>query len=262
MHGKVKQGAGFLGAVALVLFLTAGPAMGGEGISPEAEKILRSMSTYLGGVSAFSVKADLDNEIIDLSGQKLQFSSSTTIVVERPQRLYVNRQDASAGVEIIFDGSTLTLHSKDHNAYAQMENPGTIDDAIDTVLDKIGMAAPGPELLYADSYSGLSAGVTKGVYLGTAYVNGIECHHLAFRESRTDWQLWVQVGDAPLPMKYVITTKWVTGAPQYSIRYREWDMSPRIEADLFKFSAPAGVGKMETVAVDVLGELIVEGVQK
>ncbi len=38
-------------------------------------------------------------------------------------------------------------------------------------------------------------------------MNGIECHHLAFRAEKVDWQVWVQAGDTPLPMKYLIISK-------------------------------------------------------
>ncbi len=63
-----------------------------------------------------------------------------------------------------------------------------------------------------------SSGAVSSGYYGTAYVGGIECHYLSFRSTKVDLQLWVKVGDEPLPMKYVITSKWITGAPQYSVQ--------------------------------------------
>ena len=228
---------------------------------PDADKILKSMSTYLGGLPSFSVSADVDSEVIDLSGQKLQFSSSVTIAAERPGKLYVSRQGAIANMEIIFNGKTLTLYGKGLKIFNQIESLGTIDDAINTVRDEIGLDAPGADLLYTDPYIALSSGVVSSTYLGTDYVNGVECHNLAFREAKTDWQLWVQVGDTPLPMKYIITTKWVTGAPQYSVRFRDWNTKPQIDASRFEFSAPKGVRKLETIEANELGELIIEEVK-
>ncbi len=105
------------------------------------------------------------------------------------------------------------------------------------------------------------SGVVNSAYLGTDYVNGVECHHLAFREAKTDWQLWVQVGDASLPMKYIITTKWVTGAPQYSVRFRDWNTKPQFEANRFEFSAPEGARKLETLEANEVGELMIKEVQ-
>ncbi len=245
----------------LMLFLSMSMALPASAQDPDADKILKSMSTYLRELPAFSARADVDNEIIDLAGQKLQFSSSVAVAAERPGKFYVSRQGAIADVEIIFNGKTLTVNGKGLKFYMQMESPGTIDDAIDTLQVEIGLDAPGADLLYADPYMGLSSGVVSSTYLGTDYVNGIECHNLAFREAKTDWQLWVQVGDTPLPMKYIITTKWVTGAPQYSVRFRDWNTAPQFKANRFEFSAPEGARKLDTIAVNEIGELMIEGVQ-
>jgi hypothetical protein len=232
-----------------------------DGIDPEADKILKSMSTYLGGLSAFSAKADVDTEIIDLEGQKIQLSSSSNIVIERPGKLYARRQGVVVDAELIFDGKTLTLHGKDHNVYYQSEKPGTVDDVIDALRTGIGLDAPAADLMYADPYPGLVSGVTSGVYLGTAFVNGIECHHLTFRQAQVDWQLWVKVGDEPLPMKYIVTTKWLTGAPQYSARFRDWNTKPQIEAKQFVFTAPEGAKRLTEISVDEIGEPVM-GEQK
>ena len=245
----------------LGFWLGAGPAMSAEGVDPDADKILKSMSTYLGGLPAFTVSADVDSEVIDLSGQKLQFSSSVAIAAKRPGNLYVSRQGAIADMEIIFNGKTLTLNGKGLNVYKQIGSPGTIDDAFDTLQVEIGLDAPGSDLFYADPYISLSSGVVSSTYLGTDFVNGVECHNLAFRQEKTDWQLWVQVGDAPVPMKYIITTKWVTGAPQYSVRFRDWNTKPQIEANRFEFSVPEGARKLETIDVNEMGELMIKGVQ-
>ena len=245
----------------LGLCLGAGSAMSAEGMDSDADKILKSMSTYLSGLPAFSANADVDSEVIDLTGQKLQFSSSVVIAAERPGKLYVSREGAFVEMEIIFGGKTLTLNGKGLKIYMQIESPGTIDDALEKVRMDIGLDAPGADLLYADPYKSLSSGVVSSTYLGTDYVNGVECHNLAFREAKTDWQLWVQVGDAPLPMKYIITTKWLTGAPQYSVRFREWNTKPQFQANRFEFSAPQGARKIEAIEVNDMGEIMIEGVQ-
>ena len=250
------------GAVALIVSFLAFPAMSAESIDPEADKILKSMSDYLGGLSMFSMNADIDNEIVDLAGQKLQLSSGATIIIKRPGNLYIHKQGAYADVEFLFNGKVLTLYGKGMNAYMQVDSPGNTDKAFNTLETEIGLDAPGSDLLLANPYPSLSDGVTISTYLGTAYVNGIECHYLIFRAAQVDWQLWVQTGKTPLPMKYIITTKWVTGAPQYSIRFRDWNTKPQIDADQFEFTVPDGAIKLETLPVNEVGELMIEEDQK
>jgi hypothetical protein len=248
-----------IAAVALGFALAAGPVMSAEGIDPDVDRVLHSMSSYLGGLSAFSMNADIDDEIVDLDGQKLQFSSAIKYVIARPGKFHVQRRGAFAEAEFIFDGKTLTLHGKNSNAYVQLDGPKTIDEATRAIGIETGLDMPGSEFLDTDPYTGLISNVQSSDYLGTVYVNGVECDYLTFRAAQVDWQLWVRTGDKPLPMKYVITSKWVTGAPQYSIRYRDWDINPKIEAKQFRFTAPKGARKLETIPVNALGEIMPEG---
>jgi hypothetical protein len=229
-----------------------------EGMDPEAEKILRSMSDFMGKLSAFSATADIDNEIIDSEGQKLQFSSSAKILLKRPNLFHVSRQGGIIHMDFIFDGKVLTLYGRNAGVYFQKQSPGTTDTAIETLHDEIGLNTPGADLLYTDTYSILSEGISSSAYMGTSYVNGVECHYLTFREPHVDWQIWVKAEGDPLPMKYVITTKWMTGAPQYSVRLRDWDMSPKIDSGQFDFKPPEGAKKLDEILINDMGELALE----
>ena len=244
--------------VALGVGFAAGPAMSAGGVDPDADEILRSMTNHLGGLRAFSVDVDIDNEVIDLDGQKLHLNSSGAIAAERPNKLYFHRRSGAGDLEFIFDGKVVTLLFNIRNVYVQFESPGTIDDALRTVNFETGLDTPGGDLFYSDPYPGLAEGVVSGTYLGSGYVNGIECHHLAFRAEKVDWQVWVQAGDTPLPMKYLIISKWVTAAPQYVIRFRNWNTKPRIKSGRFDFSAPAGARKLDSIPVNAAGEFAME----
>lgn len=247
-----------IAGIMLVTFMSAPAVMGADNIDPEADKILKSMSTFMDGLSAFSAKADVDNELIDLSGQKIQLSSSGEIIFKRPDGLYMHRQGAIVDIKLFFDGKMLTLQGMNLNVYFQKEAPGTTDAAIETLHNELGLDTPGADLLFTDAYKGLIDGVVSSAYLGTAYVNGVECHYMTFRKAQTDWQLWVRAEGDPLPMKYVITTKWMAGAPQYSVRFREWNTAPKIEVGQFDFKAPEEAVKLEEIQVNEMGEMLVE----
>jgi len=247
--------------VALGIGSVSGTVAAAGQVDPEADKILKSMSTYMGGLTAFSVNIEVDNEIVDLTGRKLQFSASTSLVAQRPENLYVHRRGPVADVELIFDGKMLTVNGKGLNVYAQMETLGSNEDAVRQVRIETGLDVPAGDLLFTDSYTGLMEGVVSGDYIGTGFVNGVECQHLAFRQAKVDWQLWIQSGDTPLPMKYIITSKWVTGAPQYSARFHDWNTKPEIGSDRFVFSPPEGAKKLDEIPIDELGELMLEGEQ-
>ena len=70
--------------------------------------------------------------------------------------------------------------------------------------------------------------------------------------------MWVKAGDEPLPMKYVITSKWLTGAPQYTARFHNWNTKPEIDASQFEFKAPEGARKLDSISVNEAGQLMIE----
>ncbi|WP_370169239.1 DUF2092 domain-containing protein [Sinorhizobium fredii] len=54
------------------------------------------------------------------------------------------------------------------------------------------------------------------------------------------WQLWVERGPAPIPRKYVITSKTMAAAPQYTLRIKSWDTDTPPDAKSFAFAPPQG----------------------
>ena len=225
--------------------LAAGPALAAEGIDPEVDQALRSMSDFLAANKSFSVKADIDFEVVTRRGQKLQLSSFAALTMERPVGMYIERSGIFADVQMYFDGKSLTAYGKRNNAYAQLAVDGSNDDAILAYEFETGIPAPGADLLFSNSYAMLSGGIESASYIGTTRIDGIECYHLAFREENVDWQIWVQTGKTPLPMKYVITSTWDAFAPQYQIRFHDWNLQPKVARHQFDFKAPKDATKVE-----------------
>ena len=237
----------------LCLYSTNGLAA--DEISEEATDILRSMSDYMGSLENYSYSFDVDTEVLLSNGQKLQVSSSGEIKVRRPDGFRFFRNGGEKSAIVYFDGTAITLYAKKINAFYQFESPGTIDDAINNLRDEIGVDAAGADLMYSDLYDGIMEDVSSADYWGLAVVGGIEAYHLAFRKEDVDWQIWIQTGETPVPLKYIITTKWMTGAPQYSIRHRDWNLNPDFDSELFQFIPPEGSTQVETISMDEIGEI-------
>ena len=235
--------------------LSAGTALADGGINQHADEILRAMSDYMGGTRSLSFEADISNEVVTVEGQKLQFNSYATVEVERPSHFRIKRKGRFADVALSYDGSEMTLYGKELNAHMQKPFAGTIDDALREFERSTGLPLPGVDLLLLNSYAALTGEVTSSGYYGTDWVDGVECHHLGFRTPKIDFQVWVEAGEHPLPRKYVITTKWTTGAPQYSVQLQNWNTQPQFGPERFKFIPPAGSLKIDTLPVDDTGEI-------
>ncbi len=217
----------------------------------DANKILKAMSDYVTSQKTLSVTFDSDIEVITPVLQKIQFTSSGQVQLSRPNKLRATRTGGYRDVELVFDGKTVTVSNKDSNAFAQLsDSPGSVDQLVDLLRDKYSVAVPGADLLLSNVIETMTEDVISAKHIGRGVIDGIECEHLAFRSMDTDWQIWIEVGARPIPHKYVITSKAVAGAPQYTLRIKEWRTD--VPGDAFVFKAPQGSKK---VALDALGSI-------
>jgi hypothetical protein len=220
----------------------------------DALKILKGMSDYLAG-QKISLSYDSDIEVVTSEVQKIQFASSGKVFLSRPDKLSATRTGGYADVAFVFDGKTASVLGKNLNAFVQMEAPGTVEQLIDKLRNDFSVSLPGADLLAANAFDVMSADVMHSAHIGRGVVDGIECEHLAFRNDETDWQLWVQIGDAPIPRKYVITSKTEAAAPQYTLVIRDWKTDAQPTSDAFAFKVPDGAKKLDASALSGLDEV-------
>ena len=206
-------------------------------------KLLKAMSDYLAGEKSLSAKFDSDIEVITPELQKIQFASSGELKMNRPDKLRIRRTGGYADVELFYDGKLVSLYGNNAKSYVQADMVGTIDQMIGALQSRSGAGMPGADLLLSNSYDELMANVLEGKHIGQGVVDGVECEHLAFRGPDTDWQIWVETGAKPVPRKYVITSKTIAGAPQYTLQIKEWKTDANADAD-FAFKAPADATKV------------------
>lgn len=145
-----------------------------------------------------------------------------------------------------YDGKTITLFDPTANTYAVLEAPATLDAMFDFLQEHLGFSIPTADLLFSDPYKVLTEQVEEGEYVGEHRVGDKMCHHLAFRQRGMDWQLWVDAGDKPLPLKFLITYRRLPGEPQFAT-VLHWDESVKIAGDAFTFKPPADAKKIQFV---------------
>lgn len=235
-------------AVGILALATFAPIAHAE---DDARAILKSMSDYLAKQQTFSATFNTDIEVVTPDLQKIQFASSGQVAVSRPNKLHAARTGGFADIEMIFDGKQVTIHSKDAKSFAQIDAPGTIDELV-VKLESDGHALPGADLLLSNVYDALNAGVVDAKHIGTGVIGGVECEHLAFRNADTDWQLWVRTGAEPIPCKYVITSKAVTAAPQYTLIINSW--SGEVKDD-FSFAPPSDSQRVDAKAMPHIDDI-------
>jgi hypothetical protein len=231
-----KSALGLLAAMAV----TVVPAPAARAEDGDAQKLLRAMADYIGRQENLSLKYDADVEVVTPAVEKIQFSASGEVTMSRPNKFRVSRTGGYADIELISDGSNVTVYDRGGNRFAQVPAAGAFDEVVDRLRTEAPVELPGADLLLSKPYEALMAGVLEAKHIGYGVIEGVECEHLAFRNLDTDWQIWIEVGDRPVPRKYVITSKAVGAAPQYTLRLRDWKIGVSPAPDAFAFKPPEG----------------------
>ncbi|MEA1888338.1 MAG: DUF2092 domain-containing protein, partial [Pseudomonadota bacterium] len=216
-------------------------------VEKEADRILKQMSDYLDGLNKFSITSHSTIESVLDSGQKIMFDHYNTGAISRPDKLYFTRKGDAVDQSFYYDGKSFSMLSHPENLYATVDAPANISDTLTWAINQFDLTAPGADLIGKDSYDKLSNELISGFYVGKGIVDGVECHHLAFRNTEVDWQVWIQTGDQPLPKRYVVTSRWTTGSPQFNLEMT-WNTQPDFSDDVFKFTAPEKAEKIELLS--------------
>ena len=64
-----------------------------------------------------------------------------------------------------------------------------------------------------------------------------------FRQDGLDWQVWIQLGDYPLPRKVVLTTLTDEARPQYVATFT-WNLAPSFNEAAFSVVPPKDFGRV------------------
>ncbi len=224
--------------------LKAGPTAAAPVIEPKAQELLQKMSDFLTSQNCFSLRAESTREVVYPSGLIVDADRGANLCVQRPDHLKADIVSGANHVQIFYDGRNFTLYTPAQNLYGQVEAPTTLDAAIRAAEERYGLSFPGADFLLDRSYPALIANVQQGVYVGEAMVDGIRTDQLAFREKDMDWQVWIQQGDQPLPIRLAITDRAVTGAPRTMVTLTNWNLCPQFAADTFTFTPPEGAKRI------------------
>jgi hypothetical protein len=214
---------------------TTGPA-----IDPTADAQLRRMSDYLASLRSLELDAAAVDQKVTTDGQKIQFMIDQHVSLRRPDKMRVERRGPLADATFRYDGRRFTVYGKRSGYYAMAPAPPQLDKAIDAARDRYGIDAPGGDLLVSDVYGDLMKDVESGREVGLESIDGVLCHHLAYRGKDVDWQIWIQDGPQPVPRRYVITSKNETGQPEFSTTLSHWKTNVTLPDAMFTFTPPPG----------------------
>lgn len=217
-------------------------------IDARADAALRRMSDYLSSLRSLEVETITIDEKVTKEGQKIQEVQRSTVMLQRPDKLRVDRLSPRGHALFRYDGKQFSIYNRDQSVYAIAPAPARLDAAIDTARARLHIDAPGGDLLVSDPYHALVDGTVTGRYIGLEPIDGVMAHHLAFTKDNVDWQIWIEDGPEPVPLRYVITSKDIPARPEFTIELRHWQPNAPAPANSFAFTPPSGARRIEFAA--------------
>jgi hypothetical protein len=210
---------------------------------------LEAMANFLARAERLSVTIESVYDVVQDSGQKVQFGERRVVTLRRPDRARVDvtrRDGARRGV--LFDGNQLAVFDLDQKVYATVSKPGTVDAAFDYFVDGLDMRLPLRELLKTDLPGQLKGVLGSARLVGEEQLDGVATDHVAFRGDRADVQLWIRRDGDPLPKRVVLTYRLAEGQPQFEADLDGWNFAPDVPDTLFTFTPAAGAEQIPVLA--------------
>jgi hypothetical protein len=220
------------------------PAPGVPAVDQRADALLKRMNDALLGHRRFSVVIDQASAVGAKTGHTVRFAATSTIVVERPNRLRMDHHGDLIDVALYYDGKSLTFWRRRTNVFANTAAPPTLDQTLEFARERIEIEIPAADLLGSDPVGALKRGAHSIQLAGREAVHGVACQHIVLKGLEMDQELWIEDGESPLPWKVVVVAKTMIGSPTLSAEFRNWSFDSPPAGDTFTFEAPPGAARI------------------
>lgn len=206
-------------------------------IDPDAIDAVKKMSAYLHTLKSYQVIDSVTQDDVLEDGLIVQSNSKVDYLLARPNRMRIEVTSDERHRLYLYDGKNFTVWARLVNYYATVPAPPTIGELFEKITDKYDIDLPLYDLYnWGTNDDGINK-IKTAIDIGPSAVEGVTCEHYAFHQEGVDWQIWIQLGEFPLPRKLVITTLTDDARPQHSDTLA-WNLAPSFNDGAFAFDPP------------------------
>ncbi len=226
-------------------------------VDPQADKVLHTVADFYRKADSVSVQMVSVMLIMPINDAS---ETVTMIKFGRPNRLAARLESGANGATIISDGKQSTVFFPALNRYTVSDAPKTADGLLTGPMEALTMAqgmmfvipffSPNP-------YDVLLEEVSEVRYVGEEEIDKTKTHRIKFVKTSMDWDLWVNAGDKPtiVCVKPDLTRLLAAGAArlpenftlELRIDFKDWNLAAKLTDDDFKFTAPEGAQKVDSL---------------
>ncbi len=211
--------------------------------------ILNRAAANIQSLSSCSYTAHMTYDVLTPDLGLVKHSYTDKVSLDFPDKMYIESSGDKGHRVMIYNKDKFSLYSYDNNTYVEVLAPETIIGAIHAINNNYGIEFPAADFFYPTFVDDILATGGSLVYLGTTWINGRECHHIAGTDTKqTGFQFWItDIQFFPVKMAMVYGSE--KGSPQYEAMYTDWVLNPVFPIALFEFAPPPSASKTKLTRV-------------
>jgi hypothetical protein len=218
------------------------PAVAAAAKDPSAMALLKRMSDRLRSAKTFTVRGRASQELPVAGGTLATFFTDYETAVRRPDGLAARRSGDMSDFRFVYDGKSMTVLAP--GKWGTTSAPATIDAMLPAAGKQGGLDMPFDELLVADPYTAITAGVTEAVRAGPATVRGKKVEHVVLSSATLRLEYWIDPGTA-LPARSLVVYIDHPLQPHFTVEFDEWALDPKLPDATFQLPKPQGAAQAD-----------------
>jgi hypothetical protein len=207
--------------------------------------LLHAMSTALTGATSLAFTAVVTYESPSALGPALAYSTSSEVLLQRPDKLRVVTLGDGPAAEYTYDGKTITAFAPAEKLVAVTAAPPTVDLMLKAAFEKAAIYFPFADVIGADPYNNIAEGLTKAFYIGQSkVVGGTTTEIIAVVSDSLFMQIWIGAEDK-LPRRMRAVFKGDPLMLRHDVQFSNWKLDPVVAADAFSALDAANAQKID-----------------
>ena len=206
--------------------------------------LLKRMCDRLQAARTFTVRGQVSLELPMTGGTLATFFNDYEVSVRRPDGLAARRSGDLPDFRFAYDGKAMTVYAPGVGKWGTTSAPATVDAMLPAAGEQGGLNMPFDELLVADPYTAITAGVTEARQVEQATVQGKKVEHLVLSSAALRLEYWIDPGTA-LPARSLVVYVDHPLRPHFLAEFAEWKLDPKLPASTFALPKPKGATQVD-----------------
>jgi hypothetical protein len=211
------------------------PAIAAE-LEPRAVEIIKAMTDRLAGAQGIEFTAEVSEESPSRLGPALEYTTRSTVVLQRPNKLKIITPADGPAHEFYYDGKAIVAYSPADDFVAIADAPATITEALKFAFNEAAIYYPFTDLIVDDPYDMIASDMKLAFYIRQSkVVGGTTTDMIAYANEDVFVQAWIGADDKlPRKMRAVFADDPLR--LRHEVNFSDWQLN--------------GVAKGETFASD------------